>query len=188
MRSMVSGDGTMTRASSALRVACVGSWLLLLAACGPAAEEPEHRDPSVEERVEEFAERLEEDILDPGPAIVADGGASTEFGRLLDGPELPLPEGFPDDIPMLDRSRVAMVHKRGGQLMVGYTVPLPWSATAEALGVEFRESGWWIEGLEEESGVVLFAARKEEQRVVRVSIGEHDRGHGSLVMLSLDAP
>ena len=156
--------------------------LALLAGCGAG-------DPAVEEKAtpEELEKRLQEgDALELGPVIVGDGENITEFGLAESGTGLSIPEDFPVDIPILPRSRVTILHWRGGRMMLGYTVPMPHVAAAEALQTDLRADGWWIEDAREDNGVTVFTAvsATDQQRTAQFSVGEADKGKGALVVVT----
>lgn len=158
--------------------------LVLLAGCGAG-------DPPVEEKAtpEELERRLQEgDPLELGPVIIGDGENVTEFGLAASGTGLTIPEDFPVDIPILPESRVTILHRRGGKIMLGYTVPMPHVAAAKALQTDLRADDWWIEGAREDNGVTIFTAvnAKDQERTAQFSVGESDKGKGALVVVTAD--
>jgi hypothetical protein len=181
--------------------------LLLAAGCGGGGGEPADGDgpssgaqagagddaaggagnaPSSPEEMQQRLSQGEQEIL--GPVVIGEGDDVTEFGLSGRGQGLGVPADFPEDIPLLHEAEITMAHRRGGQLMLGYTVGLPRSAAVEALQTELRDAGWWIEGRREGDGVNAFTAvhSEDQERTAKFSIGEHDRGQASLVMVSTE--
>lgn len=146
---------------------------------------PKIDEEQLKKKAAEFEQEITNDILDVGSVLVGDAERSTEFGRTSGGAGLMIPEDFPEDVPFLDKARLTMVHRRGNQLMVGYTVPMPWQAASEALQTDLRASNWWIENPHEEKGVAVFVAKRTDGRVVNFSVGDNDKGRAALVVVTL---
>lgn len=155
---------------------------------GKAAGAQTPADKAEDERkLAELKRKLDEgeqDLL--GPVVVGDGEQLTEFGLTGRGQGLVIPEDFPDDIPVLHEAQVTMVHRRGGQLMMGYVVAMPREAAVDALQTDMRDDGWWIEDRREDNGVTAFKAvnADDQARTARFTVGEHDKGRGALVVVT----
>lgn len=148
---------------------------------GEPAEGPT-ADPKLSS--EEFQQAITDDRLDAGPVLVGDEAGSTEFGQ-LEGDGLAIPADFPGDVPLLDNAHVTMVHRRGKQLMLGYSVPLPWQAASDALQDELRAGDWWIEDPKSEKGVSVFRAKRADGRSISLSVGDLQSGQTSLVVVTV---
>lgn len=153
----------------------------LLSSCSTGHSEADRE--RLKKAEEEFEQRISDDTLDAGPIVVGDAERSTEFGRIEGSGGLTLPEEFPEDVPLLDKGHLTMVHHLGEQWIVGYTVPLPWRAAAKALQTDLRAKSWWIEDGRGGDGVAVFTARRPEGRSVNLSIGDREGGKSALVMV-----
>ena len=169
-----------SRASLALFVIAAAVTFAACSSSNPPAEPA--ADPKLSS--EEFQQAITDDRLNAGPVLLGDEAASTEFGQ-LEGDGLAIPADFPGDVPLLDKAHVTMVHRRGEQLMLGYTVPLPWQAASEALQDELRASDWWIENPKSEKGVAVFGAKRADGRSISLSVGDQQSGQTSLVVVTL---
>jgi hypothetical protein len=157
----------MLRGTRGARAVALAAALLMLAACGGAAEET--TEGAVEDAIEsELGGDATVDVEDDSLTIdTEDGSISAGTGEL--------PEGFPDAVPLVD-GEVVFGQRADSPEASGFTVQLLVAGTPEDVTAELTqalgEAGFEVQAVPSEGGSTLLADSPDWSVMVVVAPGD----------------